>query len=127
MDGKMKTLAQIICVSAIFLAPVARIGAGDDVQIPSLFDQVRSAIPKLKAGMSEAEGSRSLHLDKLRGGGIWTSGLVCGRIYGGFAKNSQRLHVLTHDEDNAGKAVTMISAILYDGDKIVAQFNDNKK
>lgn len=118
----MKTLARLVCISTLFVAPVARIGAGDDKQIaPSLFDQVREAIPKLKPGMSNKQVERLLHLDKLE----YLVGLdtaIYRQCYGGFGKESQRL-VVIYGSDPDG----LIGATLRDGDKIVAQFRDPKR
>src|SRR5579862_4087655 len=98
MEGKMKTIAQITYTSVLFVVSVARIGADDDVQkAPSLFDQIRVAIPKLKPGMSERQVGELVHLNKLRNGGTCTFGLAAFTVYRGFAKDSQSL-IIGSDE-----------------------------
>src|SRR5579862_9904568 len=101
MGRQMKVLVRIICVSAIVLVAVARIGA-DDVQTPGLFDQVRDGIKNLKPGMKYEEVKRILQIEKLElssvGGGI-------GGFYSTFEfprKPDQRLyiHIPLSDDPN---------------------------
>jgi hypothetical protein len=118
----MKTLSRIVCLLAIFLAPVARIGADDDKQTAPLFDQVREAIPKLKAEMSEKEVIRLLHVDKLHRDDLRLPSSLSTRVYyTGFGKKSQSLEIAFTGTD------AVIGAILRDGNKIVAEFDANKK
>ncbi len=122
----MKTLARILCFSVFVLVPVARIGAGDDEQIPSLFEQVRMAIPKLKSGMTYHEVERLLMLNKLaqpRGGEI----NFCGIYHYDIEGKPGQLLTLVFFRNPKSEIALIHSAELSRGDKIVAQFDADKK
>jgi|SRR5580700_6254574 hypothetical protein len=122
MGCQMKTLARIVCISALFLAPAAWIGADDTEQTKPLFDQVREAIPKLKHEMSKKEVDRLLQVDKLRHSVFLPSSLSTPFFYSGFGKESQSLVIVLITGTD-----TVVGATLRDGNKIVAQFDVNKK
>jgi|SRR5580700_676466 hypothetical protein len=126
MDGKMKTIAQIVCISTFFLAQVARIGAGEDVQAPSLFDQVREAIPKLKPGMKFEGVKRILQMTKLEFlSSSGSAGLSVSR-YSFPGNPNQRLSIETEFSEESNEPIVR-SAALLDGRNVVAKFDADKK
>jgi hypothetical protein len=123
--AKMKLLVRIACVSAIAVLPVARIGAGDDEQIKlSLFDQVRDAIPKLKTGMSFNEVTRALMIKKLSEQGSYASLGASHDSFGFPGKSDQILCIDWHPSASGG---LVYKVELYDGKRLIAQFDADKK
>ena|SRR5579862_227196 len=125
MGCQMKTLARIICISLAFLVPVARIGADDKKQAPSLFDQVREAIPKLKPGIRIKEAMRILHSEKLGDPHVVSLTTQDSYIFVFPGKPKQRLVIQC--KFGLGSDFELISATLQDDDKIVSQFDAQKK
>ncbi len=96
------------------------------IQKPSLFDEVRTAIQKLKSGTSWDEAARALKLDKLVRGEELTDKTVDGQSANTdmtftFPRNSSQR--LTVTNVRWGTKKTIFRANLYDGDRVVAKLD----
>ncbi len=122
----MKKLAEIVCISFAFLVPVARTGADDNEQSPSLFDQVRDGIAKLKPGMKFEEAKHLLTISKLKFTYLTASYSTAYYHYEIRDKSSLTLMVYVRWEKNSRDPV-VIDTELRNGEKVVASFDAHKK